>query len=260
MHNSPLETLSTTDLQFCRVLTDQYKLTKYFIEELSIDTYDRMKSHIKSVGGTEAKIFGNIISTAHVIEYYSVLMYQLQKNFITQLEEFISLKYRITFDSFISVATPVELSGLESFEPIIENIARQLGSDFKRVGVDYLLSELRNMLVLKQKPRIEERSMIFQESFSYDLADGKLPFLTSGKNIEIITKAISIYVNGNKKLFPELEKRCAEWESHFHFNKSYVIGNAISVQFTPDKCFQLTFPDNVNVVLFYFQFMIGDSY
>jgi hypothetical protein len=259
MQNKPLQNLSTSDLQFCRVLTGQYKQSKGFLEQLSIETYDRMKSHVKSDKGVDVNVFLNIISNSNLIGYYSNLILQLRKNYIKQLEDFLALKYRITFDSFATTATPDEFARLESFEPVIENITCQLGNDFRKAGVDYLLEELRNMLILKRKPQLDDCRMIFQESFSYDLADGKQPFLTSARNILLITKAIAIYLTGNRELYREVENRFSGWEDHFHFNRSYVIANTVSVKFASDKCFQLTFPDNVNAALFYFQFMIGDG-
>jgi len=259
MKKNPSQTLNSNDLHFCRVLTDQYKQSKYFLESLGLEIYDRMKSHIKSAKGVDANVFLNIISNSNVIGYYCNLISRLQKNYIQQLEDFIALKYRISFDSFATIATPDEFAQLESFEPIIENIVRQLGNDFRRMGADYLLRELRNMLTPKREPKLEDCQIIFHDSFSYDLADGKQPFLTSAKDILLITKAIAIYITGNTALYQEIENRLSGWENHFHFDRSYIIGNTVSVKFTSDNCFQLTFPDNVNAALFYFQFIIGDA-
>ena len=259
MEKKPSQALNNTDLHFCRVLTDQYKQSKDFLESLGVEAYDRMKSYIKSAKGVDANAFLNIISNSNVIGYYCNLISKLQKNYIQQLEDFIALKYRISFDSFATIAAPDELAQLESFEPVIENIVRQLGNDFRRMGADFLLKELRNMLSLKREPKLEDCHIIFHDSFSYDLADGKLPFLNSARNIMLITKAIAIYITGNRELYREIENRFSAWENHFHFDRSYVIGNTVSVKFTSDNCFQLTFPDIVNAALFYFQFIIGDE-
>lgn len=238
--------LQPQDIAYCETLFKSYLDHYKFISELADLVYVKYNIHLVEHPGTEP-FTGQLENVRDIKVDLLKTLQKLTAQLGEKIEAYFTGQYNIKFE-------PLDLQKqrngipLDSYQPLIENITKQLGNDFAAAGEKQVIKRFQELFCFdRNRPFIKNDKISFPSLGQYDIdSDNDLAWLQERENIPLLMDALTLFCMGRTTQPETFKSQYYEWRGGLQFSIWYLLSGEmnLSIRFYKNEKVVVMFKDD----------------